>query len=337
MAFYRFREAVIGVKAETSPGSTATIAATDCNFLAYDVSVETSREISSRSPIRDSLSPVISAGKVSATASFRAEFVTSGNEPTTGTLPGTAVALSLCGLIPNTGGTDGVFEPGIPGEQDDQDDDIETLGSVTTGTIAIWHEGQRIQLKGCLGSVSLSCTHGEPIMLDFTFVGVMDGHSTTAAPTGIVYSGSAPSVMGGAGTSFEIGGVAGALTSFNLDFNTEVALPTDGTSTTGLPSGAYAMPMGRTVSGSCDPLMDAHDTRNDIANLTAGTAQEIKLVLGNVSGNTWNMVTLKANDALLSKVSTSESDGAVRMSIDFSVGSLAGDTEIDLTISDPAD
>jgi hypothetical protein len=301
----RFREAAVAVKAETTKGTAISLAGTDAVYLAYDVAIAADREISSRSPIRGTLSNVITAGKTTGSVSFRAEVVPSG---TAGTAPDMSAALLACGLALTTSA--GVSDTYAP----------ETTTS--SFTVGVFHDGVKYILKGALASCSLSATVGEPMMATFTFTGLFDDVTDESNPT-ISYGTVSTPVM--VGVTCTVGGTSCSLANWSMEIGHEIAIPTSATGAMGLTD--YAIPMGRTISGSLDPLLELVATRDDFGVLAAGTEQDIILTVGDTAGSKF---TITVNDALLSKVSVSDREGAAVANLEWQSGSAAGDDEFEL-------
>jgi len=166
------RKRFIGVAAETTTGTPATVNASNATMPAFGEIpiIKNSTEPVRREPF-GGLSPVTQAiGARSGTATFETELVgngASGNAPWT-------VLLSGCGYT-NTGG---IWAP--------------VDGATTTLTIVEWIDGRQKTLSGCMGTFSLAIRRGQKVRVRWTFTGVQQPPADASDPTPTYFSVVAP-------------------------------------------------------------------------------------------------------------------------------------------------
>lgn len=177
MAKFLERRMVLAVKIEAVEGTPETLAGADANLLAYNVSFEPSVDQFERSPIAADFSnygPI--TGKRSARVRFKAELKGSG---TAGTAPAIGKLLKACGasetIVALTSATYAPLTVAVP--------------TVTIGLYSLPESGNNIKefISGAQGTWKFSAKVGEPVMLEFDFLGCYEPtvDIATITPTGL--------------------------------------------------------------------------------------------------------------------------------------------------------
>ncbi|MAK38040.1 MAG: hypothetical protein CMC15_17905 [Flavobacteriaceae bacterium] len=205
MAVLRQSKTILAAKKESSYGSAATLAGTDC-FLVTDVSLTPlATDVVERPTINGfpGAKPFIQANthvELSATM----ELTPSG---TAGTPPDYLDLLLGAGLVHDNQSSFNKFTP---------ETDLSTADSLTIG---VYIDGSLHKMTGARGSISLAVSTAEAPQITFTYQGVYVAPSATTnlTPT---YAQLAPLVANATNTTgFQIHSYAGALQSFTFDQN----------------------------------------------------------------------------------------------------------------------
>jgi hypothetical protein len=163
------RKRVLAAKTEATPGTAETLLAADASFHAYDVMIQTETEMEQRElqgsfAMRSSV-----AGGYKGKVTFKHDASWDG----TATEPSWAdTFLPACGWVKSGGN---LFTPRTeaPGT------------NVKTLTIAVYIDGMRKLLRGCMGTFKWNFPTGKTSFIEFEFMGVWETPTDTAilAPT----------------------------------------------------------------------------------------------------------------------------------------------------------
>ena len=183
MAGFLTAKRTVGFKIEGTPYTRETLAVTDFNLSAYNITYDNDIAMRGRDLARGSFSrdPSI-AGKRSATIGFSVDMAWSG---TNATAPSYFGPLRACGMKQITWGSTGVSLL--------TDADYSNVPA----TIEVVEKDEGVspaqlvfQFRGCMGNAKLVVDNvGEPMRIDFEFKGVLDGvvdraYASLLTPTG---------------------------------------------------------------------------------------------------------------------------------------------------------
>jgi len=162
------RKRVLAAKIETTPGTAEALTSAEAAFNAYDVMIQHEIELESREgQAAFGMRPSVPGGYKG-----RVTFKHDASWDGTSTEPSWAdTFLPACGWVKSGQ----VFTPRTeaPGT------------NVKTLTIAVYLDGVRKLLRGCVGTFKLNCPTGKAAFLEFDFMGIWDSPTDTAilAPT----------------------------------------------------------------------------------------------------------------------------------------------------------
>ena len=162
------RKRVLAAKIETTPGTAETLAAADATFNAYDVMIQTETEMEQREGQGSFGMRASVPGGYKGKITFKHDVSWDG----TATEPVWAdTFLPACGWVKSGQ----VFTPRYeaPGT------------NVKTLTMAVYIDGMRKLLAGCMGTFKLNCPTGKTAFMEFEFSGIWSTPTDTAilAPT----------------------------------------------------------------------------------------------------------------------------------------------------------
>ena len=166
------RRVQVGAAIESTKGTAETVAAAQAKILAYEPAFEFNPAKFKRNPFRKTLSRMSSVtGQRFAELTFRAELMAPAIA-LKGTSPANGIYLQACGLDESlTGSTSSAYAP------------ISTLSSMECLTIAVWEDGIKKVLAGAMGNARLIFTIGEPVMVEYTFMGKYSTHEDAVSYT----------------------------------------------------------------------------------------------------------------------------------------------------------
>ena len=305
------RMRVLGALQETvTLGTAVSIATSNCNFNAYDIEIQGAIEYHERSSIVGSFSNLSGViGNQSGTLNFKTELFGSG---TPGTSPGWATALlPACGMIETTGTWAPSSLPPVVAA---------TTGNTQTLTMAVYENGLRKQLVGCMGDVKLAYAVGQPIMLEWSFQGVWQAVTTTAMLTPSALPTRKPIKF--ATATMSIGGTAPAcLETFELSLGNELIMRQCAANATGYET---ALITGRRPVGTWNPESTTPGVAPDDYALWLAGTEEILIVA--VTDGT-DTVTINAPKAMRMNIQEGERTGIQTDQIEFALNSATGDDE----------
>jgi hypothetical protein len=162
------RKRVLAAKIETTPGTAESLTTSEASFNCYDIGIQTETELESREGQGSFGMRASVPGNYKGRVTFKHDASWDG----TSTEPSWAdTFLPACGWVKSGQ----VFTPRTeaPGT------------NVKTLTIAVYIDGMRKLLKGCVGTFKLNCPTGKAAFFEFDFIGVWTTPTDTAilAPT----------------------------------------------------------------------------------------------------------------------------------------------------------
>lgn len=140
--------------------------------------------------------------------------------------------------------------------------------------------GLKKLLKGCRGSCKFNFKSGEPVMMDFNFMGVEAGITDISLLTGISYETQIPPVLVSA--AFSIDSVAAKISMLDIDFGCNLSPRDDVNDSRGLLSFIIG---GRDVVGSFDPEMLAVASHDFHSKWFNNTEMALDITIGSTTGN----------------------------------------------------
>ncbi len=312
------RRRQLAVKVETVFGTDAVVAAADLIEPIFDLEYSAEVEQFEREIIKEVFSPVAQIpGERSATISFSTELKGSG---TAGTEPAHLDApLRGCGFartdVVATSNTYNLVSTGIESvtlEIREIEDDSDSLVKKILG--------------GC-GTVEIVAEKGQPVLLNFEFIGKYVEPYRIASPGALSPSpgfGLTPEPF--LNVSFEFLGVSTLLVqAVSLDAGIECTLKNDINDPTG---NIGAVVTARSPSGSINPEQVNTDVYNPWAEWTSATEGLLKYVLGATAGN---IVTVQAPKAQIVGLGDGDRDTIRTNEIDLQLnGGTVGDDELEI-------
>lgn len=149
------RKRILAAKIETTPGTAESLSATDAAFNIYELTVQQEIEKIPREG-QGSFGHLSSvSGGHKGRITFKTDWVWDG----TATEPAWAdTFFPACGLVKSTN----TYTPRseVPGS------------NVKTLTMAVYEDGRRKLLRGCVGTFRLVCETGKPAMIEWDFTGI---------------------------------------------------------------------------------------------------------------------------------------------------------------------
>lgn len=306
------RKSVLAAKIETTSGTAESLAAADAAFNVFDLTMTPNIAMTPRQS-QGSFSSLPAVPELyGGTCSFRTEIYGTGS----GTVPGWASTfLPACGWT-NSAGT---FSP-----------KSETPGSnVKTITIGAYIDGNRMLMRGCAGTFSLTFEAGKIATINWTFTGVWAGQSAVAllAPT---YPTALPLRVGNA--TFSIGAWSPCFQTMTIDAGNTVALRECATNTD---SSGYAAAIitDRLPTGTINPESELDGTKDNYDIWTAMTEEALAFSLVNAT----DKFALAAPKLQRTNVAAGDRNGVLTDEITFQLNksAAAGNDELTFTFSAP--
>lgn len=152
--------------------------------------------------------------------------------------------------------------------------------TVPSLTMAGMEDGLKKLLRGCRGSCKFNFKSGEPVMMDFNFMGVEAGVTDVALLTGISYESQIPPVLLSA--AFSIDTVSAKISSLDIDLGTSMSPRDDINDSRGLLSYIIS---GRETVGGFDPEMLAVASHDFHSKWFNNTEMVLDLQIGSTTGN----------------------------------------------------
>lgn len=307
------RQKILAFAAETTTGTAAALNATQGGLvnaydakLGYDIKPTERRGQGSLSM----LNPM--PGARSGKCTFGSELFGSG---TASTAPAWGILLLACGMQQNSSGQ--IYTP--------------ITGGLETLTIGLYQGGGTTArfktLAGCVGDLTMKGVTGDPVKLDWNFMGVWAAPTTTTAiaPT---YPVIIPPRF--AGATLTIGGTAYRIPDFELKFSNKLALRKDAGNANG--TGYYsAYVVDRKYTFKISPESLPLSTQDWYAAQVAGTTFALSMTVGSVAGNEFTIAAPVMQ--LLNPPADKDEDDMLHDELEFLCvkNSAAGDDELSIT------
>ena len=203
-------------------------------------------------------------------------------------------------------------------------------------TIAAYVDGKIVKVRGAMGNVEWTFQHGNPVLMNYTIMGVLDSYSDGALLTSPEEGQDQPPAFFTASTTFSltdgtnrygsgVTGAAGPLSQMTLGLNNNVVLRENALVTGGI---GYAIITDRAPAGSFNPdevLNSVYDFHSSFRN---GTPNRMKVNVGSTAGNRFLFNT---PGLVFSDLGDGDRDGIQTLdaSFDLSGGDYAsGDAEL---------
>lgn len=315
MAIFLGRRLLLASKVEATEGTAETLAGADANLLVYDPKFEPDIDQFDRNPVANDLSkyaaiPGARKGKLS----FKAELKGSG---TAGTAPAIGKPLKACGfgetVVAVTSVTYAPISVAIP--------------TLTLNLYSLPESGNtiRAQLLGARGTVKFSAKVGEPILLEFEFMGVYVAITDQAALTasGIETTPPLPFLS----AAFSIQSLIAKISGCAYDVGNVLSPRWDVSKAAGLFS--YAI-TGRKPSLSFDTEKELVITHDFYGKLLAGTEGALSMALTGAAGN---ITTITAPKVQYLKIAEGERDGLGIYTVDCQLNRSSGNDEISIVFT----
>lgn len=281
---------VLGAKVETTAGTAIALSGADAAFNVYDVEIN----------------PDISVGETMAQGGF-------GFRPSPTGGHGGSVSFKLnpyaSGSAPGWAET---FLPACGLEQtlEEFDSASEDIGSgLHTLTIGVYENGLYKQLRGCMGTFTMSAPTGEMAELTFTFTGIFDDPSDSAILTP-TYPTDLPYRSASTGTNFAWGSWNPCLSSFSVDAGNTVVLKPCQNDVSGY---SHAIITDRNPTAQFDPessLVASYDIYGDYK---SATERAMSYTLSDSSGS----MSIAIPQGQITSVSEGDRDGVQIDTVDI--------------------
>lgn len=308
------RKTLLAAKIESTSGTAESLAAGDAAFNVFDLTMTPNIAMTAR-PALSMFSNMPSVPELyGGTCTFRTEVYGTG----AGGVPGWASTfLPACGWA-NTAGT---FTP--------KTEAPDGAGGVKTLTLAAYVDGNRLLMRGCAGTFSMTFETGKIAVINWTFTGVWQGSSAAALltptyPTALPYR--------VANATFSLGGYSPCWQSMTIDAGNQVVLRECATIADGT-GYAAAIITGRTVTGTINPETAADGTKDNFDLWTAMTEEALSFDLENAT----DKFAISLPKAQRTAVAYGERNGVVTDEITFQANKnlAAGNDEMSLIFSAP--
>lgn len=290
---YRKNLALVGIKAETTPGTFADPKTGDATgtpqiFAATDVSFDPEGEFIQRSDARSHFGklpgvPGIGKGKFS----FKLPLV---GRTGAGTAPLFRLALMAAGFAEEvTASTSVIYRPASLFDGSAGGAGLGTRPAAAYSLVA-WIDGKKCALNGCMGNVKLSAKAGQFIEAAFEFQGGYSSVTDEVMPTPSASTSFVPPTFLGAGLTLNFGSAwANAeFETLELDCGNSLSENVDANSAAGL---KYVQITDRKASGKFNPLLVANSSHDFFGIWRAGTVGSLQTgVIGSVAGNRLQLI-----------------------------------------------
>lgn len=303
------RQRVLAFAAEATTGTGATLNATQGGLtnaydskIKYDIKANERKGQGSGSP----LNPV--PGARSGKCTFSSELFGSG---TAATAPGWGILLLACGMQLNTA----IYTP--------------LTAAIETLTMGVYYgSGTTARLKtivGAMGDVKIKGSTGNPVMLEWDFLGVHAAPTTVTIITPTYPTTIPPRFAGG---TLTVGGTAYRIGEIEIAFNNKLTLRKDAAQSTGYHA-AYVVE--RRIIVKINPEALPLSSEDWYAAHVAGTTFALSLTVGSVAGNEFTIAAPVMQ--LLNPPDDKDEDEILHDDLEFLCvrNSSAGDDEFSIT------
>lgn len=307
------RKSVLAAKIESTSGTAESLAAADAAFNVFDLTISPTIAMTAR-PSQGSFSHLPAVPELrGATCTFRTEVYGSGS----GGVPGWAST-----FLPACGWTDtaGTFSP-----------KAEMAGAnVKTITIGAYIDGNRMLLRGCAGTFTMTFETGKIASINWTFTGIWQGQSAVALLTP-TYPTALPLRVANATFTFP-GGYTPCWQQFTVDAGNTVILRECAQNTDASGYAAAAI-TDRLPTGTINPEAELDGTKDHYDLWTSMTEEAIAFSIQNAT----DKFALAIPKAQRMNVQLGERNGLVTDEITFQCNknAAAGNDELTFTFSAP--
>ena len=304
---------VLAAKVETTEGTAETLTASEGGILAIEPKVDVDIAMHERNPSKASIGRFASLpGSRRASISFKVEVKGAGIAYSATDLPALNVYLMACGFsktVDTTPGSETVtYAPASTG--------------VSSITIGCYEDGVIKSIKGARGNVKITMKQGEPVTMEFEFVGVWNGLTDGAmiAPT---YESTIPPIFRSA--TFTVDSYAAVMSAINIDAGNEMHLRESINTVEGFLSNVIT---GRKMIGDMDPEMVLVATRDWYGKWLAGTTGALNI--GSIGATQYNQFTITGPKLLPTKINDDDAEGQAIAGHSFELAENSGDDEISI-------
>lgn len=192
-------------------------------------------------------------------------------------------------------------------------------------TFGIWWDGVKHLLTDAQGNLKISGVVGEPLIAEFSFMGLWNDLSDTALITGNALHTTMPPTFKNA--TFQLGSDTLPISAFEIDMGNVITPLQDPNSTQGVRSFVI---VNRAVTGSFDPEMTLVATHDYEATFTGGTPAALTIEL---DGGTGNKITIYAPKVQFTGLTPGDRGEVRTYDIPFNLAYDSGDDEFYLKYS----
>ncbi len=300
------RRRQVAAKIESNEGGAETLAAAQAKLLVYEPKFEIDPAEFKRDPSKASLSNAASTfGIKIARLTFKVELKGSG---TNTTAPSWGVLLRACGFGESIGASSVTYTPAST--------------SIASLTMALYADGVIKKMQGARGTVKMVHKTGEPIMLEFEFLGVLTSVYDGALLESVEYEDTIPPKFMNA--SLLLHTYAAILSALEFDIGNTLAIREDSNSSGGMISAVITK---REPKGSCDPEMVTIGTHDFFGIWDAETLAAFTETIGSVAGNKFVITAPKVQYA---KIDDGDRDGIATAGLTFNLVRSSGDDEFSI-------
>lgn len=324
MAVYLSELRHLAIKAESTEGTDASVAAADAKIVARNVEYSPEMEHFEREVRRATFSPMQAVpGVYSGGISF--EFDLWGSA-TAGTAADWGPALIGCGFTETiSGGVSVTYTPAATG-----------AASVTIADYVFPTSGNpyRRALIGARGNVEFSANAGGPLIARCSYQGAYQAPTNPSSLGSITYDADGATPPRFAGASFAITTVGGGLTSseailssWSLNMNNVLTPRLSANNAAGIPSIAMT---GRAPSGSFELELPSVTDCDIYAGLVAGTTGAMSFAIGSGTGK---VITVTLGNVMLKAAGHVSAGGIERLRVDYSAYATAAGNSNEISIA----
>lgn len=314
MAEFLQRRMTLAGKVEAVEGTAETLAAADANCLAYDVQFTPNVNTFARKPIAQDLSAYSAIpGARSMRATFKAELKGSG---AAGTAPAVGKFFKACGMSETVNASTNVIYQRALGTP-----------TLTLGLYSIPASGNNLRhlMRGARGTFKLAPRTGDPVMLEFDFLGCYATVADIAGitPTGLETTKPQPLIN----TGFTMQTFSHKIGQFGLDLGNVLALRGDIANASGYLSCLIVDSEALFSFDAEKELVATHDYHGI---MLAGTEAAMSVAIGASAGN---ICTITAPKAQYTKVTPGDRDGIGILNIEGKLNRNSGNDELVITFT----
>lgn len=312
MAPLKERVSQLAAKAEGTEGTAEALTAAEAilsRLIAFDPDIE----LTELDLVSSSMSqfPGV-AGKRMATITFETELK---GEGAAGSAPEVSALFQACGMEETiVGATSVTYTP------------YDNTNDGASATIAKYIDGKKYTMAGCRGSFVINMTAGEPVMITWTFTGVLEADSDTALLSAVTYDSTRAQPFINA--SMQIDSYSAVVEAITIDIANDVALRDSVNGTTGYLSAIIG---GRLPTMTLNPEDVLIATKDFWADWEAGSAD--MPFTATIGGTAGNICTITAPKVQYGKIGQGSRNGYVTSEIDAFLRRNAGGDELSIAFT----